>query len=227
MVDGARRRFDASYEERVVLDDRTRVTLRLIRPEDKALLRAAWQRLSPESRYRRFLSPKLRLSDAELRYLTEIDNEHHVAIGAVREGGEGGEGATEGAGIARFICLGGSPDTAEAAIVVTDDMQGKGLGRLLLSRLAAAAHERGVKVFRCDVLTKNDAMRRLLFEIAPSSRERPDSDDGETVEIDVPVEEMANAGAPAGPLYRLFRLFAERALALERTLAELGAPRKH
>src|SRR5207244_92171 len=107
--------------------------------------------LSAESRYRRFFSAKDRLSEAELRYLTEVDGVDHFALGALHDG--------EGAGVARFVRLRDRPDTAEAAIVVVDERQGCGLGRLLLTRLTEAARERGITRFRSDVLARNQAAR--------------------------------------------------------------------
>jgi len=99
--------FSLDYLERAVLRDGTAVRLRLVVPEDKELLRAGFERLSPASRYARFLAPKSQLSDDELRYLCEVDHDRHVAIGALRDAGEAGEAgaAPIGLGIARFIRL--------------------------------------------------------------------------------------------------------------------------
>jgi hypothetical protein len=47
--------------------------VRPIAPEDKPLLVAGLQKLSARTVYRRFMSPKTRFTDAELRYLTEVD----------------------------------------------------------------------------------------------------------------------------------------------------------
>jgi hypothetical protein len=55
------------------------VRLRGIRPEDKPLLQEALTRLSRESIERRFLAAKPRFTDAELRYLTEVDG-HELAV---------------------------------------------------------------------------------------------------------------------------------------------------
>ena len=60
--------FSRDDVERAVLRDGTKVALRLIRPEDKELLRAGFDRLSPASRYARSSQPKAQLSDDELRY---------------------------------------------------------------------------------------------------------------------------------------------------------------
>src|SRR5689334_9186419 len=130
---GEPRFFSLDYLERAALRDGTQVVLRLVGPDDKELLRAGFERLSPESRYARFLAPKTSLSDDELRYLCEIDHESHFAIGALRDG-EAGSTTPVGLGIARFIRLSDPPDTAEAAITVADDVQHQGLGKLLFLR---------------------------------------------------------------------------------------------
>ncbi len=156
--------FTAAYVEHATLLDGTRALLRLVTPRDARLLAEGFLRLSDMSRYTRFLAPKPRLSDEELRYLTDVDQKQHVAIGAARD--DGGE-PTHGMGIARFIELSDEPGTAEAAVAVADDSQGRGLGRLLFMRLCAAANERGVHVFRCHVLASNKGMKALIESITP------------------------------------------------------------
>src|SRR5665811_2355055 len=64
----------------VTLRDGSRVTVRPIRPQDAAPLRAGFERLSDESRYRRFLSPMQELRGAMLRYLAEVDHHDHEAL---------------------------------------------------------------------------------------------------------------------------------------------------
>lgn len=160
------RAFSLDHVEHAVLADGTRVRLRLVRPGDKDVLRAGFDRWSAASRYSRFLTPKASLTDAELRYLCEVDNENHVAIGAVRDDTAPDEPEV-GLGIARFIRLPDRPDAAEAAVAVADEAQRKGLGELLLRRLVAAAHERGIERFRFEVLGTNAGMAALLAKIAP------------------------------------------------------------
>jgi GNAT superfamily N-acetyltransferase len=193
--------YDERYREKVVLEDGTRATLRLIRPDDKALMLAAWERLSPESRYRRFFAAKANLTDAELRYLTEVDNVSHVAIGATRRR----RGKIEALGVARFIRLTDRPLVADAAVTVVDDAQGLGLGRMLLSRLIAAARERGIEVFSCDVLADNDGMRNLIRSLVPDAVERSE---GPIVTVEMPLDEAAapESGEPRNLLYRLLAL---------------------
>ena len=206
--------FSLDYVEDAVLGDGTSVQLRLIRPEDKALLRAGFERLSPESRYARFLAPKTQLSDDELRYLCDIDHENHLAIGAVREHREGdADPGPVGLGIARFIRL-ADHITAEAAIAVADEAQHRGLGRLLFLRLVAAAAERGIERFRCEVLGSNAGMAGLLAQIAPNRSVEVGSG---VMSIEMALPNVPPTQPPVGellesPLYRLFRAAAQNAV---------------
>ena len=134
---------------------------RHIRPDDKGRLADGLRRLSPESRHRRFLMPKPRFSSSELRYLTEIDGFDHVAIVAVSA-----EDPDVFYGVARFVRLREDPTTAEAAIVVGDALQGKGLGRELGRRLADEARELGVKRFTASMLGENQAAHALFRSIS-------------------------------------------------------------
>jgi acetyltransferase len=202
------RHFTADYAERATLRDGSHVVLRLITLDDMDTLRRGFDKLSPESRYARFLVPKTRLSDEELHYLCDVDQEHHFALGAIREEGDG-QGGPIGLGIARFIQLPDvEPPTAEAAIAVADEVHGQGLGRLLLLRLAAAAQERGIERFRCDVLCSNASMKALIDQLAP---ERSVEVGGGVMSIDFRLPEVTadSAEAPAGALYRFFRAAAE------------------
>ena len=62
------------------LRDGGRVVIRPIRPSDRQLLERSRGRFSDESMRRRFLGPKPRLNTTELRYLTEVDGQNHVAF---------------------------------------------------------------------------------------------------------------------------------------------------
>src|SRR5881275_593630 len=105
-------------EERVRLRDGSTVVVRPVRQEDRDLFVAGFERMSGESRYRRFMSHKKRLSDRELDFFTRLDHDAHEAIGAL-------DVATgEGAGVARMHRSELDPSLAEAAVTVVDDWQG-------------------------------------------------------------------------------------------------------
>ena len=59
------------------------IEIRPIRPGDRQVLLEAFDRLTPESRYRRFFGPMPVLHERELDYLTQIDQDNHVARVAV------------------------------------------------------------------------------------------------------------------------------------------------
>ncbi len=143
------------------LDNGTEVVIRPIRPDDKARLAAALARLSDETARRRFLAPKRHFSGAELRYLTEIDHLDHWADVAVLR-----DDPDAIVGVARWVRDPRDPESAEAAIVVADALQGRGLGRMLGLSIADAARERGVRRFTATMLAENEAAQRLFAAIS-------------------------------------------------------------
>lgn len=144
-----------------VLNDGTVVEIRPIRADDSDRLRTSHARLSPESRYRRFLGAKPELSVSDARYLVDIDGCHHFALVAILD--------DEIIAVTRFVREPEDPGTAEFAIVVSDEHQRQGLAGELLRRLAEAAAERGVRRFRATILTDNVAIRRLMAALAAGS----------------------------------------------------------
>jgi RimJ/RimL family protein N-acetyltransferase len=141
---------------------RAPLVIRPIEPDDKAGLTAAFERLSDESRYRRFLSSHSRLSDDELRYLTEVDHHDHEALVAVDPK------TGERIAVARYVRDGARPDSAEVALAVADQWQGRGVGTELLHRLADRAREEGVSRLTALVLADNEAMKHLLGGLGAS-----------------------------------------------------------
>jgi RimJ/RimL family protein N-acetyltransferase len=155
-----RRFVDSGFERELELSDGMRLHLRLLRPGDRARVVAAMRQLSDLSRYRRFLSATQELSDEALRYLTELDNENHLAIVAAEVGPRRGD--ETGLGLARFVRTAPGAKSAEAAVTVVDAHQGRGLGRLLLAALTLAARERGIESFQAEILESNQPMLTLL-----------------------------------------------------------------
>lgn len=149
----------------VTLRDGARVRLRPIAPEDKALLAASFERLSEQSRYRRFLTAKDKLSAAELVYLVdEVDHSDHEAIAAF----DPATGAL--LGIARYVRSKEDPQAAEVAVTVADDWQRRGLGRALLDRLTYRARREGIRRFSALVLGENRPALGLFADLGEASR---------------------------------------------------------
>ncbi len=205
-------RFDVDYRERIVLDDGAELELRLLRAGDREQLRRGFARLSAESRYRRFLTVKNRLSDAELDYLTTVDDRDHFAVAAMCDFGNGEEGVA----LARCVRLPDEPTVAEMAIAVIDDWQRRGLGTLLFGRALAAARERGIKRIRSEVLAGNAAIRAIVDDLHLEVDTRRE---GEVIaaEFDIPLD-------PSGAVrrdhfgYRLLTMAAEGVVELRRII---------
>jgi RimJ/RimL family protein N-acetyltransferase len=167
--------------ELVVLRDGSEALVRQVRPDDKPLFVAGWAGLSDETVYRRFLQSRDGLSVDELAFFTEIDHVDHEAVGALDAGGR------QGVGVARYVRDPERPHAAEAAVIVVDAWQGRGLGGKLLRRLCARATENRIRVFTATLFASNEAMLALLGQLGEVTLRRRD---GAAIEIDVelPVE---------------------------------------
>lgn len=192
--------------------------MRPLRPDDKARIAEGLARLSPESQYLRFFTAKSRFTDAELRYLTEVDGWDHYAVGIARVLPDGTEG--EGVAVGRFVRLPDEPEVAEPAVAVLDALQGRGLGRRLLQHLIAAAAAREVKRFRTEFLATNRPMKDLLEDLSPQARFVAE---GALVHAEFPIApaQPQPAGGPPGPLFEWLRLSASKAVTLRRRFAML------
>jgi GNAT superfamily N-acetyltransferase len=213
--------FGTDWREDVTLHDGTRIVMRLVRAGDKEKLSRGLAQLSPHSRYLRFFTDKPRLTESELRYLTEVDQYDHFAIAAAYSEPDGSEG--EGVGIARFVRSSCEPDVAEPAVAVVDAMHGRGLGRILMDRLVAAAAERGVRRFRTEFLAVNRPMKQLLAELSPHCRFAADGP-VVTAELDLPTAGPV-AAIEASPhhaaLRQLLRMMAEQVVQVRRKILEV------
>ena len=139
------------------LRDGTRALLRPLRADDRDLVVAGFDRLSPQSRYRRFLSPTPRLTSSLLGFLMNVEDDDHFALVALTDEG----GAPAVIGVSRFARL-DDPSAAEAAVTVIDEYQGRGAGAFLLDAIVLAARERGVSRFEGLLLAENQASKAIL-----------------------------------------------------------------
>jgi GNAT superfamily N-acetyltransferase len=146
------------WPERVTLRDGSEIEIRPVRPTDGRLLRDGFERLSAESRYRRFLVPMPRLSARLVRYLTDVDHHDHEALGALAAGGEP-------IGIARYVRSEEGGDAAEVAVAVIDDWHGRGVATALLTRLAERAREEGIAHVTATCRADNEEALELIGDL--------------------------------------------------------------
>ena len=168
------------------------VRIRPIASDDHDRLRDSHDRLSPESRYRRFLATKPHLTTDDTRYLVEIDGCEHLALVATLPG-VAGEPIV---GVARCIRDPARREVAEVAVVVGDDFQRRGLGAALVMRLAQAAVAQGITRFQATMLADNLGVHRLFEQLAvgPVARRRL----GGLSEIEFALPGADQAGADCG-----------------------------
>jgi nucleotide-binding universal stress UspA family protein/RimJ/RimL family protein N-acetyltransferase len=175
--------------ETTLRGDRTAI-LRPLEREDRERLVAGFERLSPESRYRRFFRSMEHMSERDLAYLTEIDHHDHEAIIAFDPRSD-----DAAIGVARYVRSREDRKRAEAAVVVADDWQGRGLGKQLLERLSRRATEEGIERFTALVQADNHRAVDLLASLGPTSRSFSEG----LVELDIELEQdrLSNSLASA------------------------------
>ena len=132
-----------------------RFTVRPIEPGDKPGLTDFFARLSEESRRRRFLGPKPKLTNRDLAFLTEVDQRRHVAIVALDD-------ADAIVGVARYAVWAAEPERADMAVAVVDEWHGRGLGSALGDRLVAHARASGLVALTGSTLAFNSPAKALL-----------------------------------------------------------------
>jgi GNAT superfamily N-acetyltransferase len=137
----------------VALKDGTRVHIRPIRPQDDRVLIEWFRHLSPETVYQRFFTNMSELPPAMARHAANAHFVNRMAMVA--------ESGSELLGIGRYER---TPDPAvvELALLVADEWQNRGLGRILLREIMQVAGQNGIHKFRADVLAGNQRMLHLL-----------------------------------------------------------------
>jgi acetyltransferase len=141
------------------LDDGSRARLRLTRPTDLSKIEAFLERLSAETRARRFLVATPEVPEHVVRHFAFYDPRERLTLAATLPNG-GGE---EIAGLADVAVLG--TGLAEIGLVVADESQGRGVGKLLSEAVASLAIQRGATHLKAEMLEGNEHMLHLMRRI--------------------------------------------------------------
>ncbi|MDP2694725.1 MAG: GNAT family N-acetyltransferase, partial [Gallionella sp.] len=147
------------------LADGTDITIRPIRPEDAELVQRFVHDLSEESKYFRFMNSIQELTENMLVRFTQIDYSREMALIAVAVEHE----KEIELGVARYA-INPDGDTCEFALVIADNMQGKGLGQKLMVALMEAARANGLSVIEGEVLSNNHKMLKLMSRLGFASK---------------------------------------------------------
>jgi acetyltransferase len=164
----------------VTLGDGTTLHVRPIRPEDAELERAFVHELSEQSRYFRFFYQLNELTPAMLARFTQVDYDREMALVAVDESGA----APAIVGVARYIIV-ADRQSAEFAVVVADAWQGRGVARMLMTRLVDCAKARGLKRLVGSVLRGNSRMLKFVADFGSTMRDDPEDPEQVIVTIEL------------------------------------------
>src|SRR3954447_16150957 len=132
--------------------------VRPLERSDRDALGELFNGLTPESRRRRFLSPKPDVTPRELDYLSDVDHVGHEAIAAFA-------GCGRMVAVARYATgtvSRATGATADVAATVSEDGQGRGLGTTLMRLVVARARENAIGHLHGETFSENAAARSLL-----------------------------------------------------------------
>jgi RimJ/RimL family protein N-acetyltransferase len=146
------------------LDGGLPVRLRLTRPSDAVRVRDFLERLAPETRQRRFLSPMPRVPQTVVDHFTFYNPRERMVLAATLPV----DGYERIVGLADMAVL--DTGLAELGVVVDDARQGQGIGTLLSEALAWLAAQRGATHVKAQMLDNNVAMARVMERLGPTVR---------------------------------------------------------
>ena len=146
------------------LEDGSRVRLRLTRPTDARMVRSFLERLSADTRTRRFLAPTPAVTESTVRHFTFYDPRERLILAATQP--VDGRERIVGLADAAFLATG----LAEIGVVVDDASQGQGVGKVLSEAVASVALQRGAVRLKAEMLDGNLPMLRLLERLGRTVR---------------------------------------------------------
>lgn len=140
------------------------VRLRLTRPTDRPAVRGFLEGLSPDTRQRRFLAAMPQVSRDMVRHFTFYDPRERLVVAATAPA----DGTEDLVGLADVALM--STGLAELAVVVDDDAQGRGVGKLLTEAIASLAIQQGATHLKAELLEHNRAMLHLMDRLGRTVR---------------------------------------------------------
>lgn len=155
---------------RVALRDGREVTLREIEEGDATEIVAAFERLSAESRYSRFMQHKKQIESGALdRGVHPRTGLDFVLVATIP--------APDGidiVGAAQYVRAEPGDGSCEFAVTVAEDWRGIGLASALLSRLVRRARRDGYQTIEGRVLDSNNAMLAVARGLQFRTERTPD-----------------------------------------------------
>ena len=203
-------------ESRVILRDGTAAMVRPTNAADLTALRRFFHELSPESRRRRFFT----LADPQDTLIESFCDSATPARQASLVVLRFTNGELRPIAVGSYLDLGSG--AAEAAFAVSDAFQGKGLGTILLERLAAMAAAHGFLAFEATVLPDNTPMLEVFHESGFEIRSK--SEYG-AITLRLSLNPTSESVAGADRRHASATVTSMRPLLAPRTVAVIGASR--
>ncbi len=172
-----------TYKEHVLLKNGQGLLFRPADLSDIPKVESFMTRVSRESLRMRFMAAISLVSADVIKQLCSGDFKTSGCLLALN----GEDEDSKVVGLGNYIS-GGNSHTAEVALLIEDDYQGKGIGTLLLERLAGLAAANGFIEFEAEVLPDNQSMINVFKS---SGFERHQVWNSDTVHIELPVGSAA------------------------------------
>ncbi len=134
-----------------------KILLRPVKISDEPLLKEFFYSLSDESMYQRFFSARKDIPHKMLQDFVIVNYKNIMILLALTEK----DGKMSVCGLGQYS-LNRDMHTAEVALVVRDDCQGKGVATELLTYLTYLAKKQGLLGFTAEVLSGNDPVFRIF-----------------------------------------------------------------
>jgi acetyltransferase len=158
------RAYPAKYMSHWTMRDGSEVCIRPIRPEDEPAMVRFHEGLSEQTvyfRYFRLIKLDQRISHDRLTRICFTDYSRELVLVAEKTNAEG---QSEILGVGRLTRV---PRTTEAefAVLITDRVQGQGLGCEILKRIVETAQREKITRMSGEILPENRAMQRICEKV--------------------------------------------------------------
>jgi RimJ/RimL family protein N-acetyltransferase len=147
---------DLDFRQPITLRDGRAALIRVVRPDDKERLKAAFAQLDPQTVYTRFFSFRKEIPEHAFERIPHIDFVNLAGLVVTIASGDQ-EIVIGGASYVGHRADDGS-QVAEVAFTVEEDFQGQGLATQLFAALLTLARRHGLVRFEAEVLAGNSPM---------------------------------------------------------------------
>jgi acetyltransferase len=170
--------YPKEWERHITLGDGGTAFVRPVRPEDDALFRAFFARVTDEDLRLRFFQSVKHFSHEFIARLTQLDYARSIALVALDADGEM-------LGAVRLLAD-ADYDRGEYGILIRSDLKGAGLGWQLMRIMIEYAHWQGLRMIEGQVLRENRTMLAMCRQLGFTLK--PDPEDASITNVTLPID---------------------------------------